>query len=502
MKPTLLAGLALIADAGTTFAFAEHIVLLDAARFLQGVGGACAWVGAFRGWSRPRRPSGAARSSAPGLAAAIFRPAGARARRRRDRHQPGARLLPRRERGLGPGRVTLGMDAVAPSPFPGWRRVESMLTSLPIAAVWLTALPAIFSGMINVLAPLRLDHLGATGFVAGVFAVGLIEGAPAVVRAPVGSPRSPVAIRIRLVVAAAMAIWLPIPDAIVVLGIGVVVAEVQLRLCWTPAMSGYLDSIGAFRSGQWLAFGLVNLAWASGMVLEARGAARWPITSDTLPLALVAALPAPVRALLRAPAGAGGQAGGAFRVNSAAMLGGFPTSAPACSATPTRATRPGWRVASRPSSTAAACSEVEIGADHVIVHYGRRLGGDDHHRGTGAAPEILVNELAGVAASRRWSRARGASRRAAAGPRGDAPGPGERRRRRRRRYGQDGPARAGLRARRARAWDAIVVGGGHNGLTAAAYLARCRPVGARARAQRAAGRGVHARAAVSRSAAT
>ena len=50
----------------------------------------------------------------------------------------------------------------------------------------------------------------------------------------------------------------------------------------------------------------------------------------------------------------------------------------------------------------------------------------------------------------------------------------------------------------ARDWDAIVVGGGHNGLTAAAYLARAGQVGARARAPRAARRRLHARAAVRR----
>ena len=45
-----------------------------------------------------------------------------------------------------------------------------------------------------------------------------------------------------------------------------------------------------------------------------------------------------------------------------------------------------------------------------------------------------------------------------------------------------------------RDWDAIVVGGGHNGLTAAAYLARAGQVGAGAGAPRAPRRRLHARA--------
>ena len=50
----------------------------------------------------------------------------------------------------------------------------------------------------------------------------------------------------------------------------------------------------------------------------------------------------------------------------------------------------------------------------------------------------------------------------------------------------------------AKEWDAVVVGGGHNGLTAAAYLARAGQVGARARSARPARRRVHARRAVRR----
>ena len=46
-----------------------------------------------------------------------------------------------------------------------------------------------------------------------------------------------------------------------------------------------------------------------------------------------------------------------------------------------------------------------------------------------------------------------------------------------------------------RDWDAIVVGGGHNGLTAAAYLARAGRIVLRARAPRAPRRRLHPRAA-------
>src|SRR4051794_12626159 len=45
VRPTVLLGLALMTLASVAFAFAESVVVLDAARFLQGVGGAASWAG-------------------------------------------------------------------------------------------------------------------------------------------------------------------------------------------------------------------------------------------------------------------------------------------------------------------------------------------------------------------------------------------------------------------------------------------------------------------------
>ena len=71
-KATILAGLSLLSVASVVFAFAENVVILDLARFAEGLGGACAWTGAL-GWLLAAAPSerrgemiGAA------LAAAIF----------------------------------------------------------------------------------------------------------------------------------------------------------------------------------------------------------------------------------------------------------------------------------------------------------------------------------------------------------------------------------------------------------------------------------------------
>src|ERR1700750_2974594 len=47
VKPTVLTGLALMTIASIGFAFANSIVVLDIARFVQGVGGAASWAGAM-----------------------------------------------------------------------------------------------------------------------------------------------------------------------------------------------------------------------------------------------------------------------------------------------------------------------------------------------------------------------------------------------------------------------------------------------------------------------
>ena len=60
VKPTLLTGLALLGLASLGFAFAHTIVLLDTARFIQGVGGACMWAAGMAWLSTAAPPNGAA----------------------------------------------------------------------------------------------------------------------------------------------------------------------------------------------------------------------------------------------------------------------------------------------------------------------------------------------------------------------------------------------------------------------------------------------------------
>src|SRR3954465_1592167 len=68
VRPTVLFGLTLMTLASVAFAFVDRGLLLDIARFVQGVGGAAAWAGAM-GWlagAAPREKRGQLIGSAMG----------------------------------------------------------------------------------------------------------------------------------------------------------------------------------------------------------------------------------------------------------------------------------------------------------------------------------------------------------------------------------------------------------------------------------------------------
>ena len=78
VRPTTVAGLSIMAASSVAFAFGESIVVLDVARFIQGIGGAMTWAGAL-GWligEAPRERRGEMIGSAMGAAivGALFGP--------------------------------------------------------------------------------------------------------------------------------------------------------------------------------------------------------------------------------------------------------------------------------------------------------------------------------------------------------------------------------------------------------------------------------------------
>jgi MFS family permease len=296
VKPTLLTGLGLLGATSLAFAFAGNIVLLDAARFVQGVGGACMWA-AGMSWllaAAPVQRRGELLGSA--LAAAIvgvlFGPV-----------LGGAATL------VGPELVFSGVSLVAallaawawripgvpPAPSPG---LPAMLRALRrrdvLTGFWLFTLPALFSGVVEVLAPLRLDDLGASG--AAIGAIFLVTAAVEAVVSPLAGRLSDrrgrlAPIRAGLAGAAVMAILLPLPNLAVLLGVAIVLTFAALGAFWAPGMALLSDASEDAGLDLALAFSISNLGWALGHVIgSGAGGAIADATTDTVPYAMIGAL--------------------------------------------------------------------------------------------------------------------------------------------------------------------------------------------------------------------
>jgi predicted MFS family arabinose efflux permease len=293
VKATVLVGLSLMAVSGLAFALGTSIIVLDVARFMQGVGGACSWAGgmAWVAGEAPRERRGQVIGGV--LGAAIF----------------GVQLGPvvgalataiGREAafsttvlfGIGLGAWALTMPSPAASqvltaPAAALRQ-RSML-----AGMWLTVLPAAAFGVLDVLAPLRLDALGATGLALGAtfFAAAGVEAiiAPWAGRAADRRGAMPVA-RAGLAIGAVALVVLQLPDHAWALAIVVVLVAGLLGVLWVPA--GLLLTAGAelIDLDHAYAYAFFNLAWAGGFTIGAAGGgALAQVSTDAVPYLLLAA---------------------------------------------------------------------------------------------------------------------------------------------------------------------------------------------------------------------
>ncbi len=296
VKPTLLTGLSLLAITSLVFGFAHHVVLLDSARFVQGVGGACSWAAGMAWLVGAAPPGRRGELLGAGLSAAIV----------------GVLLGPvlgGAATVVGPevvfsgvGAIAIGLAAVAwtmPAVAPGQEAsVFSAVTALRrpavAAAFGLFLLPALFSGVLEVLVPLRLSHLGASGVAVG--AIFLVAAAFEAVVSPISGRLSDrrgrlAPMRIGLAGAAILGVLLPLPDSVVPAAAVLVLIVMALGTFWAPAMAMLSDASEAVGLEQGLAFALANLAWAGGHVIGGAGGARLAdATSDAVPYGLMAGI--------------------------------------------------------------------------------------------------------------------------------------------------------------------------------------------------------------------
>ncbi len=314
-RRTALIGLALMGTSSVGFAFGHVIVLLDAMRLLSGLGGACAWVGGM-GWLvslAPREQRGATIGSAMGaaLAGVLLGP-----------------VLGSIANETGPevpftvvGAFS-GLLALAATRMPAPAGVVA--SERPIAAVLgerrvvagalLVLVGSLIFGTIEVLAPLALDRLGASGLAIGAtfLLAAAVEGVVQVGSGHV-SDRLGRAVPIRFGLAGTLVVLLllPLPHLAWLLAVLVAVGSVLNGTANTPAMALLSDGVERVGIDYGLGFAIVNLVWGSGQVIgSAGGGALASLTSDTFTYLMLAAICATtlagvVRGTRREPALAG-----------------------------------------------------------------------------------------------------------------------------------------------------------------------------------------------------
>jgi len=307
VKRATVAGSVLLACASVVFGFGQSIVVLDGARLIQGIAGAAMWIGAIT-WvvdAAPAERKGETVGAVLGIgvAGALLGPVVGSAA-----HLTSPKLV------FGLVGVTIAVLAAwavaTPGPVGELQGTPSRRALIAASGdrriwsgTWFTLLPALLLGIVDVLAPLRLDALGAGAVAIGaVFLVSaLIEAAAAPFFGRLADRRGPLPlVRIGLVSASLLAIVLPIPDRAWLAGAVTALAGVAVGIAWVPANALLRNGAEAHDLHQSLAFALWVFGWAAGVAAgSALGAPLAQATSDAVAYGLVAALCVATLVLLR-----------------------------------------------------------------------------------------------------------------------------------------------------------------------------------------------------------
>lgn len=312
VRTTTFAGLALLFVATIGFALGSNGVVLDSARFVQGVGGAVAWGGALA-WltgtaSETRRGAVIGRAIGAALIGTVFGPIlGAVAADNGRAPVFGV---------LAVMLVLLALAAPAKAPAPnGVQGALHAMMRLLRNRQAVTGNVALFvvgvaGGTSWSLTPLLIAHLGgAAATIGGMVAAGYLLAA--VLNIWVG----PLTDRVgrlgptitMLLVAAVLLPWLPRYASLAPLVITGVLASATLSGLWTPTAAMVADGAEANTAGQAVAVAAMNVFWAGGgaigPVVMASIAQRAGFTAPFVALAVLCAACALFAAATYRPAG-------------------------------------------------------------------------------------------------------------------------------------------------------------------------------------------------------
>jgi MFS family permease len=295
-RPTAIAGMLFVAVSTFVFAIGDSILVLDLARFAQGIGSAFAWTAGLT-WlvsetPAERRGQTIGSAMAAAIVGALFGPVlGGIAAVVGEAVAFGAAGL------ASVGLAVWAATTHAPppeEPQPLGLLFCALRSRSVALGIWFVVLPGIFFGTLAVLAPLRLEDLGFTAVAIGTVWL-VTAGMEAVVNPWVGRISDRIGrytpMRRSVLAGAIVAALLPWPSEAYLLAALVFCGGVAFGSFWTPAMALLSDEAEARGLEYAYVFALINLAWAPGQALgSSGGGALAYVTGDAVPYLLLSAI--------------------------------------------------------------------------------------------------------------------------------------------------------------------------------------------------------------------